>query len=434
MKSRSWHARLAMRIAERAARVLFGRGVRVPQPASTVREAELAARADELNAAAERYFAEYPHPEFLLGKPYSDFRSFPRYLFNLGVLFHSLRLAPGDVVLELGAGSCWVSHFLNRMGCTTVAVDVSSTVLELGRRLFESDPRTRWELEPQFLPYDGHRLPVEDASCDRIVLHDAFHHLPNSEEILGEMARVLRPGGIVAMSEPGRDHSASAEAVQEVTATGVLENDVVAERIAAAALRCGFTKVEVAPVALDVPPVPASEQIGFLYGQRHVDFWLGFAAENLKHQFLVLSKGEEAATTRRPSRLRARIEPVGRAAEDVLRGPAGGTIRLCLRLENTGDSVWLAGTGQRPGDALAGIRLLPEGAQDHRRQTVDWCRGLLPHDLAPDEELEIDLELPLPQAAGRYRLRVDMVAEQVAWFADRGSPALDLTLEVEPAD
>jgi ubiquinone/menaquinone biosynthesis C-methylase UbiE len=60
-----------------------------------------------------------------------------------------------------------------------------------------------------FLPYDGQTLPVADASVDRIVLYDAFHHIPNQERLLREMRRVLRPDGIVAMSEPGRGHSTS---------------------------------------------------------------------------------------------------------------------------------------------------------------------------------------------------------------------------------
>ena len=109
---------------------------------------------------AERYFAEYPDPEFILGKPFTDERDFPLHLFELGVLFHFLRVTPDDVVLEFGAGTCWVSHFLNRFGCKTISVDVSATALRLGRTLFERDSKTRWEVEPEFLVYDGHRLPL----------------------------------------------------------------------------------------------------------------------------------------------------------------------------------------------------------------------------------------------------------------------------------
>ena len=82
-------------------------------------------------------------------------------------------------------------------------MDVSGSGLALGRRLFESDPRTNRSLEPRFLTYDGHTFPLGDATCDRVVVYDAFHHVPNQREILAEMHRVLRPDGVVAMSEPG---------------------------------------------------------------------------------------------------------------------------------------------------------------------------------------------------------------------------------------
>ena len=37
-------------------------------------------------------------------------------LIDTGVLIEALRLRPGDVVAEIGAGSCWLSHMLNRHG------------------------------------------------------------------------------------------------------------------------------------------------------------------------------------------------------------------------------------------------------------------------------------------------------------------------------
>ncbi len=157
--------------------------------------------------AAERYFAEYRDPQFLIEKPFSDAPDFAGHLIAVGILVAAARLRPGDTVVEFGAGSCWLSHFLNRFGCRTISVDVSETALAVGRRLFERDPRTNWSLDPQFLPYDGHTLPLEDASCDRIVVYDAFHHVPNQRVVLTEMHRVLTAEGIVAMSEPGKGHA-----------------------------------------------------------------------------------------------------------------------------------------------------------------------------------------------------------------------------------
>ena len=129
---------------------------------SAAENPELATRTDAYNAAAERYFARFDTPSFLLDKPFSEPAALPKHLIDAGVLIAALRVAPGDLVLELGAGSCWLSHMLNRYGCPTVSVDVSPTVIELGRQLFEADSRTNWDLAPRFLVYDGHRLPVDE--------------------------------------------------------------------------------------------------------------------------------------------------------------------------------------------------------------------------------------------------------------------------------
>ena len=138
------------------------------------------------------------------------------------------------------AGPCWLSHLLNRFGCKTFAVDVSATALKIGRELFESDQRTNWAVRPEFITYDGHRLPLEDDSVDKVVIYDAFHHIPNAAEVLREVARVLRDGGIVGMREPGWRHASTEKALAEVREFGVLENDIVVEDIERLGRRCGL--------------------------------------------------------------------------------------------------------------------------------------------------------------------------------------------------
>ena len=120
---------------------------------------------------------------------------------------------PARWCLRLGQAPCWLSHLLNRFGCKTLAVYVSATALKIGRELFESDPRTNWAVGPEFITYDGHRLPLEDDSVDKVVIYDAFHHIPNAAEVLREVARVLRDGGIVGMREPGARHASTEKAL-----------------------------------------------------------------------------------------------------------------------------------------------------------------------------------------------------------------------------
>jgi SAM-dependent methyltransferase len=334
------------------------------------------------------------------------------------------------VVLELGAGTCWVSHFLNRYGCKTIAVDVSATALRLGRELFERDPATRWEAEPEFLVYDGHRIPLPDGSCDRIVLVDAFHHLPNPQEILRELARLLPEGGIVAMAEPGAGHSATEAALREVAETGVLENEIILSEVDAMARRAGFTEAALLPCSLTATrEIPISGLGGVAESEALLDLWL---AVHRGPYYLVLHKGPWVRTTRAPGRLDAGIELV--APSGALHAAAGEALTLRFRVVNRGDTRWLGSAAERPGWTRLGAHLYREGgAPPGELLDFNWLRVALPADLDPGAEAQVEAVLPPLGEPGAYRLVFDLVAEGVTWFAERGSAPLEARLLVEAA-
>jgi SAM-dependent methyltransferase len=58
------------------------------------------------------------------------------------------------------------------------------------------------------LYYDGNRLPFDDASFDTVVSIQVLEHTPRPQPLLQEMARVLRPDGLLILSAPfsGRLH------------------------------------------------------------------------------------------------------------------------------------------------------------------------------------------------------------------------------------
>ena len=59
------------------------------------------------------------------------------------------------------------------------------------------------------------------------------------------MHRVLNADGVVALSEPGQGHAASPTSIAETAGTGVLENELVIEDLAALAQAVGFREVNV---------------------------------------------------------------------------------------------------------------------------------------------------------------------------------------------
>jgi SAM-dependent methyltransferase len=401
----------------------FGRN----RPRGVARDApDLVARTDELNRLAEEYFAVSDAREFILGKPFTDDAAFPRHLISLGVLLQGLRLTRGDVVVEFGAGACWVSHFLNRFGCKTISIDVSTTALDLGRELFKRDPATNWGVGPEFVTYDGHRLPLADGSCTKVIIFDAFHHVPNQREILTELHRILTPDGVVAMSEPGLGHASTEASRREVARYGVLENELVVEDVAALAIACGFQAAHLMVASPDAPwEIPAVDLGPFIQGKGFTRFWEHHSDALLASHYLLLYKGDPRPTTRQPKAVGARIQL--RPGKGVLRTSAGRPTPLTLVLTNIADTRWLAGEG--PGWTRLGAHL-HRGTDPPQLVDFDWLRVSLPRDVDQHERVSVQVELPAIREPGTYRITFDLVIEGVAWFGDRGSRTTACILEV----
>ena len=85
-----------------------------PKPDTVVNVASLVASAsiDELNRAAEDYFASLTDREHHLTKPFSQAHEAPVLLASMAAVLQGLTLAPGTTVLEFGAGTGWLSRDL----------------------------------------------------------------------------------------------------------------------------------------------------------------------------------------------------------------------------------------------------------------------------------------------------------------------------------
>ena len=402
-----------------------------PRPATlSYSEAELLRRNEEFSRAAEEHWksiaAEPSGREHVLNKPFSTVRDTAAILYRLSLVLDVLDLGVGHTVLDFGAGSCWLSAFLNRLRCHTVSVDVSPTALEIGREAFSLDPRRNADLDARFFAYDGLTLPLEPESVDRVVCFDSFHHVPNQDGVLAEMFRVLRPGGRVVLAEPGEGHAEAEHSRFEASHFGVLENDLDLADLLHRARRAGFDRFLTKPYP-DVPAITLDgDECLELMGGDHSLFPMHLLESSLRQFYLVaLLKGEPRKDSRNPRGLRARIEP-GPGLR--LSGKAGDAVALPLRVENVGDTVWLAALDPAGGYVSVGGHLL-----DEQRRPVERCffADQLPRDVAPGEAVEFEARVHLPGRVGRYVLRLDLVDEKVAWFEQCGSPTVDVDLVVE---
>lgn len=97
-------------------------------------------------------------------------------------------------VLEIGCGIGADALQFARHGARYTGVDLSERSVAMTRARFEEAG-----LNGRFLVTDAERLPFDDASFDHVYSFGVIHHSPDTEAIVAEIRRVLRPGGTVTV-------------------------------------------------------------------------------------------------------------------------------------------------------------------------------------------------------------------------------------------
>jgi demethylmenaquinone methyltransferase/2-methoxy-6-polyprenyl-1,4-benzoquinol methylase len=102
---------------------------------------------------------------------------------------------PGEVVLDLAAGTGTSSVPFTEAGAHTVACDFSLGMLREGVR------RQAGVRDLAFAAGDALRLPFRDASFDAVTISFGIRNVSDTAAALAEMLRVTRPGGRLLICE-----------------------------------------------------------------------------------------------------------------------------------------------------------------------------------------------------------------------------------------
>ena len=123
----------------------------------------------------------------------------------LTVRYDWLGLRPGDRLLDLGCGAGRHAFEAARRGARVVAFDADPAELKdvaaLLSAMAESGEAAAAAVASA-VNGDATRLPFDDASFDRVIAAEVLEHIPSDDLALGELARVLRPGGTLAVTVP----------------------------------------------------------------------------------------------------------------------------------------------------------------------------------------------------------------------------------------
>ena len=145
-------------------------------------------------------------------------------------------------LLDLGVGTGWTSLFYSRMGYEVVAQDISEEAITLAKR----HQRSAFGKSVRFIVSDYESMNYE-SEFDCAVFFDSLHHAEDEVAALRSVYQVLKPGGILITSEPGKGHGASKQAREAVEKFGVTERDMPPTLIIGAAKQAGFKHYKVYP-------------------------------------------------------------------------------------------------------------------------------------------------------------------------------------------
>jgi SAM-dependent methyltransferase len=393
-----------------------------------VREFKKSMTVEALNTKAEAYFARLKTWDFHLAKPLWNPDGTPELLTNFAHLLRGLQLLPGMTVVDFGAGSCWASRWLSQMGMEAIALDVSATALKIGQELYARLPVIGQRPPPRFLVFDGHRIDLPDASVDRILCFDTFHHLLNPDEVLREMSRILKPGGIAGFSEPGPKHSSTPQSQFEMRNFQVLEDDVRIGEIWFSARKAGFQRIRLAVFTVPTYAVGLAEFEEFLGGatapgQRFLEATR--AQMHDRRMFFLQKGGEPPMDSRTRGGLNAKLQ----VALTSVAPKEGSPLTARAVVTNTGKAIWLPHSAGAGGVEL-GIHLLDASGtlleHGYVRHPLTPGAG---RTIAPGETVTLDLRIPkLPK--GRHVLEFDLISRSVVWFSVMGVDTVRLPVEV----
>jgi ArsR family transcriptional regulator len=158
---------------------------------------KLAAIREAREAAAETYFARHAGEWDELRALHSADAEVERRLAE------ALADSPLGALLDIGTGTGRMAELFADKAERVVALDKNLEMLRVARAKLQHLPTARIEL----VQGDFADLPFADATFDTVILHQVLHFAPDPAPALAEAARVLRPGGRIAIVDfASHDH------------------------------------------------------------------------------------------------------------------------------------------------------------------------------------------------------------------------------------
>jgi len=387
---------------------------------------KLCRAADARNPGWARGFADLSFP--------SAPDIFHRKIWEFNQVLYGLRalgrLTPEATALGIGCGHEELMYFL-----ATRLKTVTATDLYRGGYLGDEGVTDVLDHPDKYAPFrypedrlrvlrmDALDLKFEDGTFDIVFCLSALEHFGSAADkrrALREMRRVLKPGGVAALTT---------ELI--LNRLGWRRDFFKVDDLTALVAEAGFVMSGPLDLAVEeefaYPPVAFPHEV---FRTPHVVVRLFHTIFTSLSLFL-LKPDDPSGEARALTGAERDVPPppwVYRAELRAVHAPervaAGSGFKVTLDVRNEGDAVWYRNSS-RTHRVRVGAWALGE---DGRNLTGEPLRFALPRDMKPGDEARLDIDLPPLREKGNLRLRVDLVKEYYFWFGDKGSASLTLPI------
>ncbi|MFL6197854.1 MAG: class I SAM-dependent methyltransferase [Thermoanaerobaculia bacterium] len=348
--------------------------------------------------------------DWLYSKPYDASPGHAEYFHETYALLNLLGAMAVPFrgrILEVGSGPGWISEILMTLGYEVVGIEPSEEMIAIARERVEAAVLHYRLASPPRVTYLATTIEdcdLPDESFDAVLFHAALHHVIDEERTLSQCFRLLRPGGVLGVSEaawiPG-DRVLEEQLEEEMRRFGTLENPFTTEYLDWLLNEHGFVDVRryhgingwfperMGPVALEALPGESARKHNNLTARRPSPYPL-------------TTLDRDARTLAEITVLDSRLDADG--------------LRLRVRLDNRGDTAWLH-RAPKPGRVTIALR---SGDLEADRQD-------LPKTVPAGGSIELDLLFRLPEGTEGAPWELDLVNEELFWFSERGTRPVRVT-------
>lgn len=121
----------------------------------------------------------------------------------LTVDFAKFRPVSGDLVLDAGCGEGRHTFALARRGCRVLGLDMDLTSVQKALFVMRALTHQGEQTGPVcFMRGDALSLPFAEATFDKVICSEVMEHIHADGEVAAEFFRVLKPGGVMAVTVP----------------------------------------------------------------------------------------------------------------------------------------------------------------------------------------------------------------------------------------